>query len=144
MSGTGAGSPLLAIRAVEGYVPAVIETGLRGLVLETAGRRQVVQLASPRDQIVPCERRPMVPPLHITHMTLSRLFCLFSFLSPGVRLCRGDSPADVFGACPPPMAGRGLWRSWRIRRARPEETRLAVSFGLGLMVVPAQSLDVGQ
>jgi hypothetical protein len=34
MSGTGTGSPLLAIRAVEGYVPAVIETGLRGLVLE--------------------------------------------------------------------------------------------------------------
>jgi len=36
MSGTGTASPLLAVRAVEGFVPAVIKTGVRGLVLESA------------------------------------------------------------------------------------------------------------
>jgi len=35
-------------------------------------------------------------------------------------------------------------RSWRVGRVGPEEPRLAVSFGLGLVVVPAQELDVGQ
>ncbi len=43
---------MLASETVEGYVPAVIETGLRGLVLETVAAVRQYNLQGLRDQIV--------------------------------------------------------------------------------------------
>ncbi len=51
MSGTGTGSPLLAIRAVVGYVPAVIRGGAAWSGARNSIRRLVAQLATRRDQI---------------------------------------------------------------------------------------------
>ena len=47
----------------------------------------------------------MVPPLHITHMTLPRLFTSFRSVSGSTALPGEIGPAHVIGACPPSMAG---------------------------------------
>jgi hypothetical protein len=53
--------------------------------------------------------------------------------------CRFGHSTDAPPAARGPWLARGLWR---VRRVGPEQPGLAVPFGLGLMVAPAESLDI--